>query len=168
VPSSVSTIPFELERLNEGDAFNLNSGIFTVPVPGIYNLQFSAVKDESASYLKILLQVNGITVGGSWTQPAARGSKNVVSLSISLRLKTGDRVSLMNSGSGAIFDDGFDDGLHLTHFSGWLVEQKYGDEQPSSYQQQKPQEQEQQQGGGLGSISGLVQQGLNIFGSLGR
>lgn len=44
------------------------------------------------------------------------------------------------------------------------------DHQESSYQQndqQQPQQQ-QQQGGGLDSIGGLVQQGLNIFGSLGR
>lgn len=44
-------------------------------------------------------------------------------------------------------------------------QQQDEDELPSSYQQQKSQE--QQRGSGLDSISGIVQQGLNIIGSLG-
>ena len=132
MPRSVSTIPFDLARLNEGDAFHLNSGIFTVPVPGIYHFQFSAVKDESAPYLNILLKVNETTLGATWTEQTATGIKNVASFSASLRLKAGDKVSTINGGSGAIFDDD----KHYTHFSGWLVEQHYdGDEHQSSYQQ---------------------------------
>lgn len=56
-------IPFEMDRLNEGMAMNLESGIFTAPVPGIYHFEFSAQKDGSHTFVMIHLQVNGETIG---------------------------------------------------------------------------------------------------------
>jgi len=104
--------------LNEGNAFNLTSGIFTVPVPGIYHFDFSSLKDPSSTYLHIRLQVNGSNVGNAYTQQSPTGSYDVVSLNASWRLKEGDTVNLYNSGKG------FDDiNYHYTHFTGWLVEE---------------------------------------------
>lgn len=62
-----AVITFEIARLNKGDAFNLTAGIFAAPVKGIYNFYFSAVKDSSASYLRITLRVNGANVGRTYT-----------------------------------------------------------------------------------------------------
>ena len=62
-----AVIPFQKDRLNEGDAFDLSSGIFTVPVPGTYHFDFSAVKDGVANSLAIYLQVNGANVGRAET-----------------------------------------------------------------------------------------------------
>ncbi len=56
-------IPFELARLNEGNSFDLASGVFTSPVPGIYHFQFSATKEYSSCQLQVFLQVNGVNVG---------------------------------------------------------------------------------------------------------
>ena len=112
-------IPFELAKLNEGDAFNLSSGIFTIPVPGIYHLDFSAVKDTTGGYLGIFLQVNGANVGVAYTSQGATGSRDIVTLSASLRLAAGDRVNLFKYLDGVIVDDS----NHFTHFSGWLVEE---------------------------------------------
>ena len=106
-PSAV--IPFEVARLNEGNAFNLSSGTFTVPVPGIYHFQFSA----SANYLEIHLRVNDVRVGLAFT------NSKIASLSASFRLKAGDRVDLLNGAYGVLFDNL----AHRTHFSGWLVEE---------------------------------------------
>jgi len=39
------TIPWNVEQLNEGNAMDLASGIFTVPVDGLYHFEFSAHKD---------------------------------------------------------------------------------------------------------------------------
>ena len=48
-------IPFELERLNVGGAMNLTTGIFTVPVAGIYHFEFSCLRAGPAPYLTISL-----------------------------------------------------------------------------------------------------------------
>lgn len=96
------------------------SGFFKAPVPGIYHFQFSAVKDLSAIYLFVYLQVNGAKVGFAPTFQSATGSNDVVSLSASLRLVAGNTVNLWNLGMDSIL---LDDVIHLTHFSGWLVEE---------------------------------------------
>jgi len=122
LPGWPAVIPFELARLNEGNGFDLTSGIFTVPVPGIYHFDFSAVKDQSANYIYMYLQVNGNRVGSAFTQQSAT-SYETVSLSASLRLAAGDRVNLFNY-AGVLFDGTkFDGSSHYTHFSGWLVEE---------------------------------------------
>jgi len=113
-------IPFQLARINEGNALNLTSGIFTVPVPGIYHFDFSAVKDYPDNYLDIFLQVNGANVGFANSHQSFTGSFDGVSLSASLRLAAGDRVNLINSG-GSLYDSS----RHYTHFSGWLVEEDF-------------------------------------------
>lgn len=114
-----SDITWELARLNVGEAFNLASGIFTAPVPGIYHFQFSAVKDATVTYAYIILGVNGVGVCVAYTEPYANGSKDSLSLSASLRLKANDRVNLFNGFEGELYDDV----NHRTHFSGWLVEE---------------------------------------------
>jgi len=106
-----------LTRLNEGNAFNLKSGIFTVPVTGIYNFEFSGVKLNYASHLSIFLQVNGVNVGLANTKG---GANDVATLSASLRLVAGDRVNLFNVPDSVLFGNGKD---NYTHFSGWLVDE---------------------------------------------
>jgi len=112
-------IPFDVARFNEGYAFDLASGIYTAPVPGIYHFDFSAVKDYTTSYLQIYLQVNDQNIGVDWTDQTNLDSRNVVSLSTSLRLAAGDRVNLYLFVTGIIFDEP----TYRTHFSGWLVEE---------------------------------------------
>jgi len=105
--------------VNEGNAFNLTRGIFTVPVPGIYHFDFSAVKSSDIGFLSIILQVNSTDVGNAFTQQPAKGSWDVVSLSASLRLAAGDTVKLYLY-SGTLSDDSYN---QYTHFSGWLVDE---------------------------------------------
>lgn len=118
---SNSVITFELERLNEGKAMNLKTGFFTVPVPGIYYFQFSAVNHRDRTNLWIDLRVNGATVGHAQTNDEISGIPhiNTVSLSSSLRLAVNDRVNLYTHHEGVIFDGS----SHTTHFTGWLVQE---------------------------------------------
>ena len=116
-----AVIPFESARVNEGNAMNVISGIFTVPIAGIYHFQFSAVKDKSVAYLAIHLQVNGVTVGEAPTNQPTAGSYDGVSLSASLRLAANDRVNLYNL-KGVLHENR---NAPMTHFSGWLVEEEF-------------------------------------------
>ena len=118
--TSDAIIPFQLAQLNEGNAFNLKLGIFTVPVPGIYNFYFSALKSDKVIMLWIFLKVNGAKVGSASNVRSTTGGREVVSLSASLRLVAGDRVYLSNDRNGVLYDDE----NHVTHFSGWLVEEE--------------------------------------------
>ena len=114
-----ATIPFELAPLNEGDAFDLSSGIFTVPVKGIYHFDFSAGKHYSFTHLQIYLQVNGFIIGSAFAYEIATRNFGVVFLRASFQLAAGDRVNLYKFGEGVLYDSN----AHYTHFSGWLVEE---------------------------------------------
>ena len=120
--SDFDIIPWELERLNEGGAMNLTSGIFTVPVDGIYHFEFSGLKDSSSSYFYVWLLVNGANVGSAGTSTAGANTGNYESYSLtaSLRLKAGDRVNMYNYGDNSVL---YENGTYKNHFSGWLVEQ---------------------------------------------
>jgi len=71
-------------------------------------------------YLDILLQVNGKFVGRAHTHQSATGSRDAISLGVSLRLTAGDRLNLYNANNGVLFESG----EHFTQFTGWLVEEE--------------------------------------------
>jgi len=98
---------------------NTAAGVFTAPVDGIYHFEFSGLKDGSDSTtLYIQLQLNGVLIGHSYAPPMPNYFLGLSSISASLRLKTGDQVTLFKE-SGTLNDDAG----HWTHFTGWLVEE---------------------------------------------
>ena len=94
---------------------NLTSGVFTAPVPGIYQFDFSFVKEKSDNDLKIGLDVNRLSVGVSKT--SIKNEHATVSLSSSVRLKANDKVAVWQY-TGTIHDESYH---RHSHFSGWLV-----------------------------------------------
>lgn len=100
---------------------DLSSGVFTVPIPGLYHFEFVGLKDAVADF-SIFLQVNGVNVGFAYSYHSQNKGWDRIFLSSSLRLKSNDPVCMYYENSkGALFDrkDG-----NFTQFSGWLVEEE--------------------------------------------
>jgi len=58
-----SYIPFEVARLDEGQAMDLATGTFTCPVSGIYHFEFTGHKYGNSLDLDIILRVNNGNIG---------------------------------------------------------------------------------------------------------
>jgi len=108
-------ISFVTEQLNVGGAMNSATGVFTIPVNGIYHFEFFGLKNEDPVPIYVFLQVNGVNIAPSYATYLSN-ALSLSGISASLQLKTGDKVRLFKT-SGAL------DGGPFTHFTGWLVEE---------------------------------------------
>ncbi len=123
-------IPFELARVNEGNAMNLTSGIFTAPRPGIYFFSFTGLARFPASsssrvVLGVALYLNGYYIGVGYVEEAntVNGQESPLTLQSTLKLKKGDqvRVEIYQQSTGAYL---YDSGNHYTHFTGFMLEEE--------------------------------------------
>jgi hypothetical protein len=122
-------IPFQLERVNEGNAMDLTSGKFTAPRPGIYFFSFTGQTDlqrSSASGLGVALYLNGGLIGTSENEEANTfaNQNNQVTLQSTLLLNKGDQVwvEILWMASGAYLYD--EDGYHHNHFTGFMLKEE--------------------------------------------
>jgi hypothetical protein len=132
--SSFSTkntpIPFELVRVNEGNAMNLLTGKFTAPRTGIYFFSFTGTGDFfSIAQIGIGLYVNGIQMGSGRIQKQNINGHQMAPLSIqsTLNLKTGDQVWVQNyhTPTSSLVNFLQDNSVeHLTHFTGFMLEEE--------------------------------------------
>lgn len=113
------TIPFQIEMLNIGNAMNLTSGRFTAPKAGLYHFTYSGLKNGPAKANWVYLQLNESTKKAS-----THGTPNLgwylLSIEAPLKLKVGDRVSLLHYGTGGGLVNGI---YHFNGFSGELMEE---------------------------------------------
>jgi len=111
-----SIIPFEIEKLNEGKAMNLESGVFTATKSGIYHFSFVAAKYCRSTKLAIYLRKNeqmiGQAMATNWMDTF------ILSLTSTLKLKEGDTIDLFMT-TGIIEDAEY----QYTHFTGWIIEE---------------------------------------------
>jgi hypothetical protein len=127
--TTLTPIPFELARVNEGNAMDLTSGKFTAPRPGTYFFSFAGLAHlkSSVSVLLFALFLNGNLIGASCVRennvPVDQYSP--VTLQSTLNLKTGDQLwvemGYWDNSSSSLFDMPFH---HFTHFTGFMLEEE--------------------------------------------
>jgi hypothetical protein len=122
-------IPFELARVNEGNAMNLTSGKFTAPRPGIYFFSFTALARLESSSSSVgfssSLYLNGNQIGMSLVREnkAPVYQYSPLTLQSTLNLKKGDQlwVQINYYGSPSYLHE---DSHHFTHFTGFMLEEE--------------------------------------------
>ncbi|XP_046646354.1 uncharacterized protein LOC124336548 [Daphnia pulicaria] len=123
-----SAIPFNLALVNEGNAMDLASGIFTAPRPGIYFFSFAGrgrLLSSSYSWFDSNFYLNGNLIGRSGISEGNTpiDQYNPLTLQSTLKLKKGDQlwVTIDYLGSSSYL---FDDSSHFTHFTGFMLEEE--------------------------------------------
>ena len=118
-------IPFEIERLNVGEAMNLQTGKFTAPRTGKYFFSLSGLGYFPASSSNLDMYIY-LLKGGSLIANAYSGSTSpggqfeTFSLQSTLQLQVGEQiwVEINRMSPGAFLD-----GNGFTHFTGWLLQE---------------------------------------------
>ncbi len=129
----MSIIPFELARVNEGNAMNLTSGIFTAPRPGIYFFSFTGLPSfpaySSSQYnlaLGVSLYLNGGEIGSGRVEEVntVAGQNSPLTLQSTLNLKKGAKVwvAITYQSTGVFLVDS--SSLHFTHFTGFMLQEE--------------------------------------------
>ena len=117
--AKMGILRYNLARLNVGRAMDLSTGIFTVPVNGVYHFQFTGVRDGHEDRA-IYLEVNGDRVASSYSRIQLAVGHTFVTgaFHASFRLKKGDKVNIFKDQVNLL-----DNMFFYTHFTGWLVEE---------------------------------------------
>jgi hypothetical protein len=124
-------IPFEVEVANTGRAMDLVSGKFTAPVKGTYFFTFTGHASFPSSFttvenLGVDLYLNGNQIGSAEVGEFHSANNQLTPLTFqsTLNLQAGDQLWLQ-IGKLSNGVELYDDRRHLTHFSGFLLEEDF-------------------------------------------
>ena len=110
-------MPFEITKLNVGNAMNMSTGIFTAPKAGIYYFAYSGIKDWDSGSTALFLQLNGNSEAIAHATGITGGL--TMALHATLKLQAGDKISLVLT-QGVIHNFY----TSYTNFVGWLLEEQ--------------------------------------------
>ncbi|XP_046645898.1 multimerin-1-like [Daphnia pulicaria] len=121
-------IPFDLAKVNMGNAMELASGKFRAPRSGIYFFSFTghALFPQSVSEveLAVSLYLNGNRVGWAEVEETntSDGQFSPLTLQSTINLKAGDQIwlQIVSISEGTVL---FNARNHYTHFTGWMLEE---------------------------------------------
>jgi hypothetical protein len=131
-----ASIPFDVERVNVGNALELTSGLFTAPRTGTYFFSFSGLASfpvttsPDRAHLGIALYFGGISIARVQTEESNTVANQFSSLSLQLTLELGKdeniwlQIDIMSSGAVLYDDTTSEGGGHWTHFTGWMLEEE--------------------------------------------
>lgn len=115
-------VNFQVERLNEGEAMDLTTGVFTAPISGIYSFSFSANKGKNWCG-SLSLSLPQRPTYWNCVCRSRRSSSTYYAISSILELKSGDRIYLVKGSGDEIYASTDDKNTTLTtHFTGWLMD----------------------------------------------
>lgn len=83
--------------LNKGGAYNVNTGIFTAPISGVYSIALTIYSDAGSPGNMLAacatLQVNGQVVAGA-KELNTMDQEDSATIAVALQLKAGDKVAV--------------------------------------------------------------------------
>ncbi|XP_038129313.1 C1q-related factor-like [Cyprinodon tularosa] len=112
-------VPYKHVFLNLGDSYSIQTGIFTVPLSGVYSLAVTVYSRSAVNLPQVtcaLLQVNGVEVAPLVDKNGA-DSEDSSTVVIARHLKAGDKVSVIQQKGCNICDDY----NHYNTFTGFLL-----------------------------------------------
>ena len=118
-------IPFQMEKLNIGNAMDLASGKFTAPRTGVYAFSFTGLAYIPASSSRLNIEVgmylNGNIIGSEFADELNTAEQwETFSFQWTLSLKKGDQIwlQIFSKSAGTYL---WDSSWHYNHFSGFLL-----------------------------------------------
>ncbi|XP_076099269.1 complement C1q tumor necrosis factor-related protein 5-like isoform X2 [Mytilus galloprovincialis] len=111
---SGAVVPFDKVLTNEGKGFDPNTGIFTAPRKGFYQISATTMSAHGAYFHSYLMKNNEKTVGMYPGQGPQTGSANIV-----MKLKKEDRVYIKHRNGDT--EKIYSDPDHWSMISGFLI-----------------------------------------------